>query len=78
MHVAAARRDECFSRHWFARFGYMRSLIDTRREDRNEQRLHSAWGYQPPANFATALLAAQQTTGRTALSSNIGPLGFTY
>ena len=36
---------------------------------------HSALGYQPPANFAVAILAAQQSTGRTALSSNISPQG---
>ena len=68
-------RDECFSQHWFASFGHMRSVIDTRREDHNEQRPHSALGYQPPANFAAALLAAQQTTGRTELSSNISSQG---
>ena len=51
------------------------AAIDTQREDHNEQRPHSALGYQPPANFAVAILAAQQSTGRTALSSNISSQG---
>ena len=66
-------RDECFSQHWFASLGYMRSVIDAWREDYNEHRPHSALGYQPPAKFAAMLLAAQRSTEKPELSGNINP-----
>ena len=45
-------RDECLNEHWFATLAEARALIAAWRRDYNEQRPHSALGYQTPVEFA--------------------------
>ena len=53
-------RDECLNEHWFLGLGDARRLVETWRQDYNQERPHSALGYQTPAAFAreVALAAA--------------------
>lgn len=45
-------RDECLNEHWFKDLHHARQVINHWRNDYNEQRPHSALGYQTPAEFA--------------------------
>lgn len=45
-------RDECLNDHWFTSIHHARQLIAEWRRDYNEQRPHSALGYQTPAEVA--------------------------
>jgi putative transposase len=45
-------RDECLNEHWFTSLAEARILIAAWRRDYNENRPHSALGYQTPAEFA--------------------------
>lgn len=45
-------RDECLNEHWFTTLVHARAEIAAWRRDYNEERPHSALGYQAPAEFA--------------------------
>lgn len=45
-------RDECLNEHWFTSLTEARRLIETWRRHYNEERPHSALGYDTPSNFA--------------------------
>ncbi len=45
-------RDECLNEHWFLGLGDARQLVEAWRQDYNQERPHSALGYQTPAAFA--------------------------
>ncbi|MCS4503667.1 IS3 family transposase [Arhodomonas aquaeolei] len=45
-------RDECLNEHWFTDLGHARAVVAAWRRDYNEQRPHSALGYQTPAEYA--------------------------
>lgn len=53
-------RDECLNEHWFLGLAEARQLVEAWRQDYNQDRPHSALGYQTPAAFAQA--AAQAAT----------------
>lgn len=47
-------RDECLNEHWFTSLEEAREIIEEWRVHYNEQRPHSALGYQTPKEFADA------------------------
>lgn len=47
-------RDECLNEHWLTSLAHARAEIAAWRQDYNQQRPHSALGYQAPAEFAAA------------------------
>ena len=53
-------RDECLNEHWFLGMGDARQIVEAWRRDYNQDRPHSALGYQTPTAFAqeTARAAA--------------------
>ncbi len=51
-------RDECLNEHWFLGLGDARRIVETWRQDYNQERPHSALGYQTPVEFAQATLMA--------------------
>lgn len=52
-------RDECLNEHWFLSLADARQLVAAWRQDYNQERPHSALGYQTPVEFArTAATAA--------------------
>jgi len=48
-------RDECLNEHWFHSLAHARTIIQTWRNDYNEQRPHSMLGYMTPAEAAEQL-----------------------
>lgn len=48
-------RDECLNQHWFLDLADARRIVERWRVDYNQERPHSALGYQPPAAFAAHL-----------------------
>jgi putative transposase len=44
-------RDECLNEHWFLGLGDARRIVETWRQDYNQERPHSALGYQTPEEF---------------------------
>ena len=48
-------RDECLNEHWFQSLAHARAIIQTWRQDYNEQRPHSMLDYQTPAEVADQL-----------------------
>lgn len=62
-------RDECLNEHWFVSLGDARQIVEAWRQDYNDQRPHSALGYQTPAAFARgADLAAASRPEHNGLS----------
>jgi putative transposase len=51
-------RDECLNEHWFLSLGDARQIVEDWRQDYNQDRPHSALGYQSPAEFAQGLVMA--------------------
>jgi putative transposase len=51
-------RDECLNEHWFLGLGDARQIVETWRQDYNQERPHSALGYQTPAAFAQRAVTA--------------------
>jgi putative transposase len=51
-------RDECLNEHWFLSLRDARQLVAAWRQDYNRERPHSGLGYQTPAEFAQAAMAA--------------------
>jgi len=45
-------RDECLNEQWFLGLGDARQIVEAWRQDYNQERPHSALGYQTPAAFA--------------------------
>jgi putative transposase len=45
-------RDECLNEHWFLGLDDARRSVETWRQDYNQERPHSALGYQTPIEFA--------------------------
>jgi putative transposase len=45
-------------RHWFLGLGDARRILETWRQDYNQERPHSALGYQTPVEFAQAMIMA--------------------
>jgi putative transposase len=45
-------RDECLNEHWFLGLADARQIVEAWRQDYNQERPHSALGYQTPAAFA--------------------------
>jgi putative transposase len=45
-------RDECLNEQWFLGLADARQIVEAWRQDYNQQRPHSALGYQTPAAFA--------------------------
>jgi putative transposase len=58
-------RDECLNEHWFRSLAEARTIVAAWRIDYNEQRPHSALGYQAPAEYAAQWRAHSEpaTTG---------------
>ena len=50
-------RDECLNQHWFGDLEEAREKIEAWRQDYNQQRPHSALGYQTPQQFAAQIAA---------------------
>ncbi len=48
-------RDECLNQHWFLDLADARRIVESWRIDDNQERPHSALGYQSPAVFAAQL-----------------------
>ncbi len=48
-------RDECLNEQWFLGLADARRLVEAWRHDYNQERPHSALGYQTPAAFARAV-----------------------
>jgi len=55
-------RDECLNEHWFTSLAEARVLVAAWRRDYNENRSHSALGYQTPSELAASFRIA--TPGR--------------
>lgn len=51
-------RDECLNEQWFLSLADARQEVEAWRQDYNQQRPHSALGYQTPAAFAQAAVRA--------------------
>jgi putative transposase len=51
-------RDECLNEHWFLSLADARQIVETWRQDYNQERPHSALGYQTPVAFAQGAAAA--------------------
>jgi putative transposase len=51
-------RDECLNEHWFLGLGDARQIVEAWRQDDNQQRPHSALGYQTPLEFAQGTIMA--------------------
>jgi putative transposase len=51
-------RDECLNEHWFLGLDDARRILETWRQDYNQERPHSALGYQTPVEFAQAMIMA--------------------
>jgi putative transposase len=51
-------RDECLNEHWFLGLGDARRIMETWRQDYNQERPHSALGYQTPVEFAQGAITA--------------------
>ena len=45
-------RDECLNEHWFLGLAHAREIIETYRQEYNEDRPHSSLGYLAPAFMA--------------------------
>lgn len=58
-------RDECLNEQWFLGLADARQLVEAWRQDYNQERPHSALGYQTPAAFAqgAAMAAAPLPEG---------------
>lgn len=62
-------RDECLNEQWFLGLADARQLVEAWRQDYNQERPHSALGYQTPAAFAaSAVLAAVSLPAHDGLS----------
>ncbi len=62
-------RDECLNEHWFTGLRDVRQIVEMWRRDYNQERPHSALGYQTPAAFAqSAATAAASLPARDGLS----------
>ena len=51
-------RDECLNEHWFLSLADARQLVEAWRQDYNQDRPHSALGYQTPVEFAQRAITA--------------------
>lgn len=51
-------RDECLNEHWFLGLSDARRIVEIWRQDYNQERPHSALGYQTPVEFAQAAITA--------------------
>ncbi len=51
-------RDECLNEHWFLSMRHARQEIEDWRQEYNDERPHSALGYQTPNYFAARFLTA--------------------
>jgi putative transposase len=49
-------RDECLNEHWFLGLADARRIVETWRQDYNQERPHSALGYQTPVEFARGII----------------------
>lgn len=61
-------RDECMNEHWFLGLGDARRIVEAWRQDYNQERPHSALGYQPPVEFAQGTNTAAMTLPDDGLS----------
>ena len=51
-------RDECLNEHWFLGLADARQIVEAWRQDYNQERPHSALGYQTPVEFAQGTIMA--------------------
>jgi len=51
-------RDECLNEHWFLSMRHARDVIETWRQEYNDERPHSSLGYLTPNRFAESFLTA--------------------
>lgn len=51
-------RDECLNEHWFVSVRHAREVINTWRQEYNDERPHSSLGYLTPNRFAQGFLTA--------------------
>jgi putative transposase len=51
-------RDECLNEHWFLSMRHARHVIETWRQEYNDERPHSSLGYLTPNRFADSFLTA--------------------
>lgn len=51
-------RDECLNEHWFLGLADARRIVEAWRQDYNQERPHSALGYQTPLEFAQGTIRA--------------------
>lgn len=61
-------RDECLNEHWFLGLADARRIVETWRQDYNQERPHSALGYQTPVEFAQGTKPAAVTRPDDGLS----------
>ncbi len=61
-------RDECLNEHWFLGLGDARRIVEAWRQDYNQERPHSALGYQTPVEFAQGTITAAATLPDDGLS----------
>ncbi len=55
-------RDECLNEHWFTSLEEAREIIEQWRTHYNEERPHSALGYQTPSDFAKFCVPLRSAT----------------
>jgi putative transposase len=61
-------RDECLNEHWFLGLADARQIVETWRQDYNQERPHSALGYQTPVEFAQGMIMTAAALSDNGLS----------
>jgi len=63
-------RDECLNTNWFLHLADARCIIESWRQDYNEQRPHSALAYRTPQEFATLFVKPVETMAGNVVNQN--------
>ena len=65
-------RDECLNEHWFVTMAQARRVIESWRQEYNDERPHSSLGYLTPARFAAELGTKKEDEALSTADSNPG------